>query len=93
MYVYVYMYNTLQHTATHCNTLQHTATHCNTPCFLHPYISIRVCICIYVVMISSNPTMGWLGLVGSLKLYVSWENIGLFCRALVQKRPIILTAY
>ena len=24
------MYNTLQHTATHCNTLQHTATHCNT---------------------------------------------------------------
>ena len=25
-----FMYNTLQHTATHCNTLQHTATHCNT---------------------------------------------------------------
>jgi len=24
------LYNTLQHTATHCNTLQHTATHCNT---------------------------------------------------------------
>jgi len=24
------VYNTLQHTATHCNTLQHTATHCNT---------------------------------------------------------------
>ena len=33
--------------------------------------------------------MGWLRLVGSLKLYVSLENIGLFYRALLQKRPII----
>jgi len=36
------------------------------------------------------PYMGWLRLVGSLKLYVSLKNIGLFCRALLQKRPIIL---
>ena len=35
-------------------------------------------------------TMGWLRLVGSLKLYVSLENMSLFCRALLQKRPIIL---
>jgi len=35
-------------------------------------------------------TMGWLRLVGSLKLYISLKNIGLFCRALLQKRPIIL---
>ena len=34
--------------------------------------------------------MGWLRSNGSLKLYVSLENIGLFCRALLQKRPIIL---
>ena len=34
--------------------------------------------------------MGWLRLVGSLKLQVSLENIGLFYRALLQKRPIIL---
>jgi len=34
--------------------------------------------------------MGWLRLVGSLKLYVSLGNIGLFCRALLQKRPILL---
>ena len=33
---------------------------------------------------------GWLQLVGSLKLYLSLENVGLFCRALLQKRPIIL---
>ena len=26
----IYIYNTLQHTATHCNTLQHTAPHCTT---------------------------------------------------------------
>jgi len=29
-------------------------------------------------------------LVGFLKLHVSLENVGLFCRALLQKRPIIL---
>ena len=34
--------------------------------------------------------MGWLRLVGSLKLQVSFENTGLFHRALLQKRPIIL---
>jgi len=34
--------------------------------------------------------MGWLRLVGSLKLYVSLENIDLFCSALLQKRPMIL---
>jgi len=34
--------------------------------------------------------MGWLRFVGSLKLYVSLQNIGLFYRALLQKRPIIL---
>jgi len=34
--------------------------------------------------------MGWLRLVAFLKLYVSLENIGLFYRALLQKRPMIL---
>jgi len=34
--------------------------------------------------------MEWLRLVGSLKLHVSLKIIGLFCRALLQKRPIIL---
>jgi len=33
--------------------------------------------------------MGWLRSVGSLQLQVSLENIGLFCKALLQKRPII----
>ena len=34
--------------------------------------------------------MGWLRLVGSFKLYVSVAEYHLFCRALLQKRPIIL---
>jgi len=34
--------------------------------------------------------MGWLRFAGSLKLYISLENICLFCRALLQKRPVIL---
>jgi len=35
-------------------------------------------------------TMGWLRLVGSLKLQVSFAEYCLFYRALLQKRPIIL---
>jgi len=42
------------------------------------------------IWISRYLHIGWLRLVGSLKLYVSLENIGLFCRALLQKRLIIL---
>jgi len=34
--------------------------------------------------------MGWLRLVGSLKLYVSFAEYCLFYRALLPKRPIIL---
>jgi len=37
------------------------------------------------------PDMGWLRLVGCLKIYVSLQNIGLFCRALLQKRHIFLS--
>jgi len=35
--------------------------------------------------------MGWLRLVGCLKIQVSLQNIGLFCTALLQKRPIFLS--
>ena len=34
--------------------------------------------------------MGWLKLVGSLKIQVSFAKEPLFCRALLQKRPIFL---
>jgi len=39
----------------------------------------------------SNWTMGWLELVGSIKLQVSFAEYRLFYRALLQKRPIILS--
>ena len=35
-------------------------------------------------------TMGWLRIVGSLKLKVSFAEYRLFCRALLKKRPIFL---
>ena len=71
--------NTLQHTATHCNTLQHTATHCNTLQWAtHDIAQVFMC------------DVGWLWLVGSFKLYVSFAGFRLFYRALLQKRPILL---
>jgi len=39
----------------------------------------------------SRRTMGWLQSVGSIKSQVSFAEYRLFCRALLQKRPIILS--
>jgi hypothetical protein len=35
--------------------------------------------------------MGWLRWVGCLKIHVSLQNIGVFCRSLLQKIPIFLS--
>ena len=43
----------------------------------------------YTGYVLENARMGWQRLVGSLKIWVSLQNIGLFCRALLQKRPIL----
>ena len=76
----------LQHTAKHCKILQHTATHCNTLEFttIHRQIDrqIYTFACIYHT--------GWLRLVGSLKIQVSFAEYSLIYRALLQKRPAIL---
>ena len=40
--------------------------------------------------VSSFSTMGWLRLVGSLELQVSFAEYRLFHKALLQKRPVIL---
>jgi len=42
-----------------------------------------------LIHMSSYSYMGWLRLVGSLKLQVSFAEYGLFYRALLQKRPIV----
>ena len=46
--------------------------------------------CIYG-FIDGYIDMGWLRLVGSIKLQVSFAEYSLFYRALLQKRPIILS--
>jgi len=38
-----------------------------------------------------NTAMGWLRLVGSIKLKVSFAEYSLFYRALLQRKPIILS--
>ena len=52
---------------------------------------VRVCVCERDTgPIAARADMGWLRLVGSLKLHVSFAEYSLFYRALLQKRPIIL---
>jgi len=46
--------------------------------------------CVYIDPRAAQGTMGWLRLVGSSKLDVSFAEYRLFYRALLQKRPIIL---
>jgi len=63
--------NTLQHTATHCNTLQHTATHCNTlqHTVSHRNTTHHTAHCTQTVPTRQQRLgMGWLRLVGSLRL-------------------------
>ena len=63
---------------------------------LHTYICTYIYIYIYmyphcsIYRIRTLLTMGWLRLVGSLKLWVSFGDDSLFYRALLQKRLIIL---
>ena len=45
----------------------------------------------YVYVCGMNVCMGWLRSVGSIKLQVSFAEYRLFYRALLQKRPIILS--
>ena len=52
------------------------------------YHTWRIYICTHAVCL-----MGWLRLVGSLKLYVSFLEYHLFYGALLQKRPTILRSY
>jgi len=59
-------------------------THSYVTCFLHIWHASFTCDI-------PHSHMGWLRLVGCLKVYVSLQNIGLFCRSLLQKRPIFLS--
>jgi len=72
--------NTLQHTATHCNTLQHTATHCNTLQHIATRTGCNV-----------DP-LPHVSIHCHKKFQVSFAEYRLFYRALLPKRPIILSS-
>jgi len=58
-------------------------------------VCVRVCACVCMWRYTWDDmpwvTMGWLRSVGSMKLQVSFAEYRLFYRALLQKRPIILS--
>jgi len=63
-----------------CDTHIYTHTHTHTHIYIYVSRGGRV-----------GYVMGWLRSVGSIKLYVSFAEYFLFYRALLQKRPIILS--
>jgi len=51
----------------------------------------QICITVWNHQVRSSSTiMGWLWLVGSLKIYASFAEYSLFYRALLQQRPVSL---
>jgi len=87
--------NTLQHTATYCNILQNTALHCNILQRIAMHCKALQYTATQYNTLQRTATgmcraMGWLRLVGSLKLQVSFAEYRLLYRALLQKRPVIL---
>jgi len=81
--IWVMCCSVLQCVAVCCSVLQCVAVCCSVLqcvalCSLQRLRHHRVC-----------STMGWLRLVGSIKLQVSFAEYSLFYRALLQKRPII----
>jgi len=57
---------------------------------VYTYIHKHVCIYVYAYSSSSTRSMGWLRLVGSLKLYVSFAKEPCKRDYILQKRPVIL---
>jgi len=53
------------------------------------YVCMYACMCVHSIM--SNTSMGWLWLVGSIKLYVSFAKEAYKRDNILQKRRIILS--
>jgi len=64
-----------------------TSNQSSKPCTVLQYPSRKDC----GIHVWDLTHMGWLRLVGCLKIQVSLQDTGLFCRALLQKRPIFLS--
>jgi len=59
---------------------------CKLDWYQHEWVGVAI----WWVSVEESTHMGWLRLVGSLKLQVSLAEYHLFCRDLLQKRPISL---
>ena len=58
--------------------------------YMYMYIYKYICMCVCMSVDMYWIAMGWLHVVGSLKLQVSFVEYSLFYRALLQKRPVFL---
>ena len=87
--------HTHTHTHTHIHMYTHTHTHAVSVCMITYTYMLHTHTCIYTCMhehacqqMLTITLIGWLRLVGSLKLQVSFAEYCIFYRALLQKRPI-----
>jgi len=88
IYIHVYMYIYM---CIHIYELIHIyrCMYIYTYIFMSIYVHIYIGLCTRIYTYK-HICMGWLRLVGSLKLQVSFEEYCVFYRALLQKRPIML---
>jgi len=90
IYMYTYMYIHI-HIYVYIHTYMYIYIYKSIIIYIKGYKNVYVCIYIHMYMyLYIFKHMGWLQLVGSLKLQVSLAEYCLFNRALLQKRPIIL---
>jgi len=78
------------HTHTHTDARAHTHTHTHTDALCGQTWLIYMCD-MTLTRMGHISNMGWLQPVGSIKLQVSSAEYRLFNRALLQKRPMILS--
>ena len=84
--IYIHMY-----TYIHVHILLCAHIYMYTQLYIYIYIYIRTRIYMYTYSyVHTSTCMGWLRLVGSLQLLVSFVEYCLFYRALLQKRHMIL---
>jgi len=80
----------LRHPMGFRHPVRSTSNQSSEPCAVAHYPSKRLCWVESLVGVRKLQVhMGWLRLVGSLKIQVSFAEYRLFYRALLQKRPVI----
>ena len=91
--VMTYSYVLYNFAMTHsCADTSHTTHVCICAMTHFNYSTTYSCVSYICAMTHSHVVMGWLRLVGSLKSYVSFAEYGLFYRAFLPKRPMILSS-